>query len=44
MIHQTPWQEMLRGSVGQLGTGACLELATLYQDIVKTRGNPRHSH
>jgi dihydroxy-acid dehydratase len=44
MTHQTPWQEMLRGSVGQLGTGACLELATLYQDIVKTRGNPRHSH
>ncbi|MET0218990.1 MAG: IlvD/Edd family dehydratase [Burkholderiales bacterium] len=44
MTHQTPWQEMLRGSVGQLGSGACLELATLYQDIVETRGNPRHSH
>ena len=30
--------------VGQLSTGGCLESATLYLDIVKRRGNPRHSH
>jgi dihydroxy-acid dehydratase len=42
--HQTPWQEILRSQVGQLETGACLEPATLYLDIIKTKGNPRHSH
>jgi xylonate dehydratase len=42
--NQTPWQEIYRGLAGQLSTGACLEPATLYLDIVKTRGNPRHSH
>jgi dihydroxy-acid dehydratase len=30
--------------VGQLGTGACLEPATLYLDIIATRGESRHSH
>jgi dihydroxy-acid dehydratase len=42
--HQTPWQELYRQTVGQLSTGACLEPATLYLDIVERRGNPRHSH
>jgi len=42
--HQTPWQEIYRTFVGQLATGACLEPATLYLDIIETRGNPRHSH
>ncbi len=41
---QTPWQEIYRSTVGQLDTGACLELALQYQDIVHTRGLPRHSH
>jgi len=44
LTHQTPWQEIYRAMVGQLSTGACLEPATLYLDIVKERGNPRHSH
>jgi xylonate dehydratase len=44
LVHQTPWQELYRGLVGQLSTGACLEPATLYLDIVAQRGNPRHSH
>jgi len=44
-IHsQTPWEEIYRSMVGQLGTGACLEPATLYLDIVATRGESRHSH
>ncbi len=42
--HGTPWQEIYRGLVGQLGTGGCLEPATLYLDVIRTRGNPRHSH
>ena len=42
--HKTPWEEIYRSMVGQLGTGACLEPATLYLDIVTTRGDSRHSH
>jgi len=42
--HKTPWEEIYRSMVGQLGTGACLEPATLYLDIVATRGESRHSH
>jgi dihydroxy-acid dehydratase len=41
---QTPWQEMYRAMVGQLATGACLEPATVYLNIIELRGNPRHSH
>jgi dihydroxyacid dehydratase/phosphogluconate dehydratase len=44
LLHQTPWQEIYRSLVGQLSTGACLEPATLYLDVVAQRGNPRHSH
>ena len=42
--HKTPWEEIYRSMVGQLGTGACLEPATLYLNIVETRGESRHSH
>jgi dihydroxy-acid dehydratase len=42
--HMTPWEEIQRGMVGQLGTGACLEPATLYLNIIETRGESRHSH
>jgi len=41
---QTPWQELYRQFVGQLSTGGCLEPATLYLNVIETRGNPRHSH
>ncbi len=44
LLNQTPWEEIYRGSVGQQGTGACLEAATLYLDIVETRGEARHNH
>jgi xylonate dehydratase len=44
LLHQTPWQEISRRFVGQLSTGACLEPATLYLDVIAERGNPRHSH
>jgi len=40
--HQTPWQEMFRGHVGQQETGAVLEFAVKYQDVAKAI--PRHSH
>ncbi|WP_031336067.1 IlvD/Edd family dehydratase [Rhodopseudomonas sp. B29] len=42
--HQTPWQELYRATVGQHATGACLELATRYQDIAGTIGVSRHNH
>ena len=42
--HQTPWQELYRSTVGQHATGACIELATRYVDIIARHGNPRHSH
>ncbi|MDH3250422.1 MAG: dihydroxy-acid dehydratase, partial [Acidimicrobiia bacterium] len=40
--HQTPWQEIYRSTVGQLDSGACLELATGYHRAVENL--PRHSH
>lgn len=43
-LNQTPWQEIYRSQVGQLSTGACLEPATLYLDVIEKRGSPRHSH
>ena len=42
--HQTPWQEMQRASVGQLATGAILELAAKYQRLAQSVGVPRHNH
>ncbi len=42
--HQTPWEEIYRSMVGQLGTGACLEPATLYLNIIETRGEARNNH
>jgi dihydroxy-acid dehydratase len=41
---QTPWQEMQRHTVGQLGQGAVLEPAVKYQHLAQTAGEPRHSH
>jgi dihydroxy-acid dehydratase len=41
---QTPWQELQRSVVGQLGTGAILEGAEAYQRIAQTRGLPRDNH
>ena len=42
--NKTPWEEIYRNQVGQLGTGACLEPATLYLDIITTRGESRNNH
>lgn len=42
--HQTPWQEMQRSVVGQLGEGAVLKPAVKYQRIAQTKGIPRDSH
>ena len=44
LVNQTPWQEIFRMLAGQLATGMCLEPATLYLNIIETRGEPRHSH
>ncbi len=42
--NMTPWEEIYRSQVGQMGTGACLEPATLYLNILETRGESRDNH
>lgn len=42
--HQTPWQEIQRGLVDQLGDGAVLRNAVNYQRIAQTNGIPRDNH
>jgi dihydroxy-acid dehydratase len=44
LANMTPWEEIYRSMVGQQGTGACLEPATLYLNIVETRGESRNNH
>ena len=41
---QSPWQEIQRGLVGELETGAVLEPAVKYQRIATTKGVPRDNH
>ncbi|MDE1145924.1 MAG: dihydroxy-acid dehydratase family protein [Azospirillaceae bacterium] len=41
---QTPWQEIQRSMVGQLGEGAVLEPAVKYQRVAQTYGIPRDNH
>jgi xylonate dehydratase len=38
----TPWQELYRATVGQLSTGATLEMAVKYRGVAKK--TPRHNH
>ena len=38
----TPWQELYRATVGQLDTGAVMELAVKYRGVAKK--TPRHNH
>jgi dihydroxy-acid dehydratase len=42
--HQTPWQEIQRGIVDQLGSGMVLKPAIAYQRIAQTKGVPRDNH
>ena len=42
--NQTPWQEIHRATVGQMGTGAVIEPAVKYQRIGQVHGVPRHNH
>ena len=44
LVSKTPWEEIYRSMVGQLGTGGCLESATLYLNILETRGESRDNH
>ena len=44
LSNATPWEEISRSMVGQHSTGACLEPATLYLNIIETRGESRDSH
>jgi dihydroxy-acid dehydratase len=44
LVNMTPWEEIYRSMVGQHGTGACLEPATLYLDIIRQRGESRNNH
>ena len=37
-------EEIYRSMVGSLGTGGCLEPATLFLNILETRGESRHNH
>lgn len=39
---QTPWQEIYRSTVGQLDTGACMELALKYSKVAADE--PKHNH
>jgi len=39
---QTPWQQLYRATVGQMETGACMELAVDYRGVANTL--PRHNH
>ncbi|WP_020652428.1 IlvD/Edd family dehydratase [Massilia niastensis] len=39
---QTPWQEIYRATVGQLHTGACMEMALPYRGVGQDM--PRHNH
>jgi len=41
---QTPWEEIYRSMVGQLETGACLEPATMFVNVIEERGESRDSH
>ncbi len=42
--HQTPWQEIQRNLVDQLGDGAVLKPAVKYQRIAQNNGLPRDNH
>jgi dihydroxy-acid dehydratase len=42
--HQTPWQEIQRGLVDQLGAGGVLKPAVKYQRIAQSKGVPRDNH
>jgi dihydroxy-acid dehydratase len=44
LLNRTPWEEIQRSMIGQLGTGGCLEPATLYLNILESRGESRHNH
>ena len=41
---QTPWQQIQRGLVGQMDSGAILEGTESFQRIAQTRGLPRDNH
>jgi dihydroxy-acid dehydratase len=41
---QTPWQEIQRGMVDQLGNGMVLKPAVKYQRVNATKGIPRDNH
>jgi dihydroxy-acid dehydratase len=42
--HQTPWQEIQRSMVDQLGQGMVLKPAVKYQKVAQTYGVPRDNH
>jgi dihydroxy-acid dehydratase len=41
---QTPWQEIQRGMVDQLGSGMVLKPAVKYQRVAQSKGVPRDNH
>jgi dihydroxy-acid dehydratase len=43
-VSQTPWQEIQRSMVDQLGSGMVLKPAVKYQRVAQTKGVPRDNH
>jgi dihydroxy-acid dehydratase len=44
LVNQTPWQQIHREHVGQLSTGAVMEMAVKYQKVAETYDPPRDNH
>ena len=44
LVSKTPWEEIYRSMVGQLGSGGCMEPATLYLNVIETKGESRNNH
>ncbi len=44
LVNKTPWEQIYRSMVGQHSSGACLEDATLYLNVLETRGESRDNH
>jgi len=44
LVNQTPWQEIYRKTVSELGEGGVMRLDETHKAIIKKHGTPRHSH
>ena len=44
VVNQTPWQELYRNTVTELGEGGVMRLKGDHTGIIEKHGTPRHSH